>query len=365
MSSPTRHFPANYAEARARLHEAARAAGLAVESIAHPLAGAQGEALALDIVRDGPADAERVLFLSSACHGVEGFCGSGAQVAALHDAAWRQQARDAGVAVVYLHALNPHGFSHLRRVTNENVDLNRNFHDFSQPLPRNQAYAQIHAMLLPKAWPPTAEDQATLMAWVAQHGQRAFQGAMSGGQHEFPDGLFFGGTAPTWSNLAVREALRRHGRLAKKAAWIDFHTGLGPQGVGERIYAGPNVPADIARAKAWWDGGGRTPVVSFYDGSSTSAVLTGLMFTAAAEECPGAEWTGLAMEYGTEPFDVVGEALRADHWLHLHPEAPTAQAEAIHRQVRDAFYTDTEEWKDKVLAQGFEAMHQAVSGLAG
>ena len=37
-----------------------------------------------------------LLIVSSACHGVEGYCGSGVQVFALHDAEWREKARDAG-----------------------------------------------------------------------------------------------------------------------------------------------------------------------------------------------------------------------------------------------------------------------------
>jgi hypothetical protein len=37
------------------------------------------------------------------------------QVAALRDAAWRARAAEAGVAVLYIHALNPYGFSHIRR----------------------------------------------------------------------------------------------------------------------------------------------------------------------------------------------------------------------------------------------------------
>ena len=78
--------------------------------------------------------ADKLLLLSSACHGVEGHCGSGVQIFALHDAEWRAKARAQGVAVLYVHALNPHGFSHGRRVTHENVDINRNFLDFSKPL---------------------------------------------------------------------------------------------------------------------------------------------------------------------------------------------------------------------------------------
>ena len=61
--------------------------------------------------------AKAVLVVSSACHGVEGFCGSGVQVALLRDAAWHEEAQAAGVAVVYIHGLNPYGFSWWRRTT--------------------------------------------------------------------------------------------------------------------------------------------------------------------------------------------------------------------------------------------------------
>ena len=85
----------------------------------------------MDVARDGPRNAKALLVVSSACHGVEGFCGSGVQVALLEDADWHRAAPDAGVAVLYVHGLNPWGFSWWRRTTHENVDLNRNFRDFS------------------------------------------------------------------------------------------------------------------------------------------------------------------------------------------------------------------------------------------
>ncbi|HOU65623.1 MAG TPA: phosphoenolpyruvate--protein phosphotransferase [Thermomonas sp.] len=70
------------------------------------------------------------------------------QVHALHDGEWLDKARSQDVALLFIHALNPHGFSFGRRVTHENVDLNRNFHDFSRPLPGNPAYRDLHALLL-------------------------------------------------------------------------------------------------------------------------------------------------------------------------------------------------------------------------
>ena len=357
-------FSQTYAEARAKFLAAADAAGLDAQAHVHPLRGQHGEELALDVVRDGPTDAPSVLVISSACHGVEGFCGSGVQVALLADATLRQRAHASGVALLYLHALNPHGFSWWRRVTHENVDLNRNFQDFSQPLPHNAAYDAIAHLLLPAQWPPTPEVQQAMRDWIGQHGARAWQTAVTGGQYHHPEGLFFGGHNPTWSQQAIRHVLQDHGQRCRRMGWIDLHTGLGPSGVGERIHAGPDEPTAIARARAWWGGPDGRGVTSIYDGSSASSRLTGLMWEVGPQVCPQAEHTGLALEYGTLPVDQMLQALRADQWAENHPELPPAQRDAIRRQTRDAFYTDTDAWKQQVLDQAAEAVSQAVTGLA-
>jgi hypothetical protein len=363
-SGGAQFFAQSYEEARGKFVEAARQAGLSVESKLHPGRGAGGEELAMDVARDGDAGADKLLVVSSGCHGVEGFCGSGVQVAALQDNAWREHARRQGVAVLYIHALNPYGFSHLRRATRENVDLNRNFHDFSKPLPVNEAYREVRPLLQPEQWPPPPAHMAAVMEYVARHGEAAFQAAVTRGQHEFADGLFFGGTSPTWSNLMLREVLRAHGGRAGRIAWIDIHTGLGRSGVGERIFAGRDDAAAVARARQWWGGGGATPVTSIYDGSSTSAFLTGMMFTSAYDECPQAEYTGIALEYGTISMLETLQAMQAEHWLHFHPAAAPALAAHIKRQMKDAFYTDTGEWKRQVLEQARQALLQAADGLA-
>ena len=353
------HFAQSYAEARSKFLAAARAAGLAVESHAHPLAGRDGEPLAMDVARFGAADATSLLIVSSACHGVEGFCGSGVQHALLTDPAWHAQAAAAGVAVLYIHALNPHGFSWWRRVTQENVDLNRNFHDFTAALPRNAGYDELAPYLVPDEWPPTPGNEAHVAAFIAKNGDKGFQAAVSGGQHDHPQGLFFGGRAPTWSNASFRAVLRQHARQCQRIGWIDLHTGLGPNGHGELIYAGRDDATTVALARAWWG----PQVTSIYDGTSTSAPLTGLMCAAVYEECPQAVYTGIALEYGTLPTQEVIHALRADHWLHAHPEASDEQRRAIKQQVRDAFYIDTDVWKRQIVEQGFVAARAAAVGL--
>ena len=174
----------------------------------------------MDVALLGTPEATGILVLTSATHGVEGYCGSGVQVGLMHDDGFLRAARDARVAVLFVHAVNPHGFSHGRRVNEDNVDLNRNFRDFATPAPVNAAYADVHPLLLPATWPPAPENEAAIGGYLAEHGVRAFQAAVSGGQYAFPDGLFFGGTRPAWSNVTLRAVLRRH-VVAAPAAGLD------------------------------------------------------------------------------------------------------------------------------------------------
>ncbi len=360
MTDTPSSFSQSYAQAREKFWHAAHTAGLQVDANVHPLPGREGETLAMDVVLDGAPDAQSLLVISSACHGVEGFCGSGVQVHALQNTAWREAARARGVAVLYIHALNPHGFSHVRRVTHENVDINRNFQDFSQPLPDNPAYREIEPLLLPDVWPPDAANVAATQQYINDRGMKAFQAAISKGQHEFPEGLFFGGKAPTWSNLTLRKVLQKYAQRCQRLAWIDLHTGLGPSGVGERIFACADDAQAFARAQSWWGQG----ITSIYDGSSSSPRLTGLMWMAAYQECPQAQYTGIALEYGTQAPDRVIFALRGDHWLQGHPEAPAALHRHIKQDLMDAFYVDTDAWRTQIVDQAMEAMRQAVTGLS-
>ena len=360
MTHASGHFSQSYQEARAKFLAAAEACGLDPQSHLHPMLGRDGEALAMDVVLDGARDARSLLIVSSGCHGVEGFCGSGVQTMLLRDAAFRRAAAQARVAVLYIHALNPYGFSWWRRTTHENVDLNRNFHDFSQPLPRNLGYDELAAALVPASWPPSDDVNAIMQRFLDVHGLAAVQAAISGGQYDHPQGVFYGGRNPTWSHTALRHVLQDHATRCERLGWIDVHTGLGPSGVGERIFACNDDAVALQRARAWWG----DAVTSIYDGSSSSAPLQGLMWLAAYQECAQAEYTGIALEYGTLPIMQMMDALRADQWAENHPDAPAAKLAQIKQQTRDAFYTDSDEWKARVAEQALDAALGGVRGLA-
>jgi predicted RNase H-like nuclease len=95
-----------------------------------------------------------------------------------------------------------------------------------------------------------------------------------------------------------------------------------------------------------------------------STQVRGTIGSAAYEEAPQAEFTGMALEYGTYPPEMVMQALRADQWMQNHPAQAVSQREAIRRQLRDVFYVDATDWKEQVFEQGREAAWQAVQGLS-
>src|SRR3981189_917357 len=86
MTSISECFSESYAEARPKFCSAAAAAGGSIRSWFNPKAhGPNGELLYLDTARFGAADAPNMLVLIAGTHGVEGHCGSGAEIARLRN----------------------------------------------------------------------------------------------------------------------------------------------------------------------------------------------------------------------------------------------------------------------------------------
>ncbi|MDD0809027.1 M14 family metallopeptidase [Curvibacter sp. RS43] len=356
----SRHFSLTYAQARTQFLAAAEGRG-ALQSWVHPQQlGASGEVLAMDVLRLGPASAQRLLVVTSGLHGVEGFCGSGCQLALLHDSDLLARAERAGVALLLVHAVNPYGFSHRCRVNEDGIDLNRNFLDFSQPLPVNAGYAELHPHLLPEAWPPSLAQEEALALAEVRLGSAGWRDALSSGQSSHPDGVFYSGLGPAWSNTTLRQVLREHGAGCDQVGWIDVHTGLGPEGHGEKIFAGRNQAADLARARACWG----ADVFSPFEGDSCTTVVRGSAAQILDQECPQALPLSLGLEFGTRPFDEVLWAMRLDQWLNRHPDAPASEREAGRQRVRSAFYIDTPEWRGMVTGQTRVAVLQALAALA-
>ena len=353
------YFSTDYHDARGKFLDASRAAGAVLDELRCPAPGPRGEALFADVAWHGPADAAAVLVTLSATHGAEGFCGSGVQVGWLR--AGLQDELPEGVALMQIHAINPHGFAWLRRVTEDNVDLNRNFVDHARPYPRNAGYEALRDVLCPEEWNDAviAETQAALDAYAEANGARALQSAVSSGQYGDAEGIFFGGNRDTWSRATLEGIFRDKLARAKRVAVIDYHTGLGPRGYGERICVHEPDSANLATARAWYEDDITSPAL----GTSSSVELNGFNVTGMQASAPEAEMVVIALEYGTLPSPRVHLSLRADNWLHVHGEPDSTKGRAIKGQIRDAFYQDADDWKEMVWERGIETQRLALRGL--
>ncbi|MFQ5468273.1 MAG: M14 family metallopeptidase [Kiloniellaceae bacterium] len=359
--SVSAYFSKDYTEARRKFLDAAAGAEARLAHHPCPAPGPGGEALFTDTAWIGPADAACVLVTVSATHGVEGFCGSGVQVgwfeAGLH------KDMPPGTALLAIHAINPHGFAWLRRVTEDNVDLNRNFVDHDQPYPLNAGYEELHEAICPTDWDDAtiAATREVFAAYVEAHGTRALQSAISAGQYSHADGLFFGGNAPTWPRTALLAILAAQLGQAQRVAVVDYHTGLGPRGHGERICVHRPDSDGLARAGNWYN----EDITSPYLGSSSSVELHGVNLDGLEAALPHAQVTSVALEYGTLPTEEVKLALRADNWLHVHGDPASPKGRGIKAQIRAAFYQDADDWKQMIWERGLETQRLALKGLNG
>ena len=359
--SVAEYFSPDYASARERFRSAAaRAAAATVSHVLPEHRGPAGETLSLDVARLGAADAQSALLVIVGTHGVEGLAGSGCAVGLLEDRL--HEALPANGCLVLLHAINPYGFAWLRRVTEDGVDLNRNFVDFSKPLPSSKAYEPLHDWLVPKAWEGEVRQAAdtALGAHVQKHGVATLQAAISSGQYTRPGGLFYGGVRETWSALTLLRTLREVlPATVRRLAVLDLHTGLGPPAYGELILDAAD-PKARERALRWYG----SDVRDLSAGESVSPRLTGTMARGIERARPDLELTFGALEFGTQPVMQVLTALRADHWLHGHGGGDPAAAVQIRRQMRDAFYTDTAAWQAAVYGRTADMAFRALRGLA-
>lgn len=357
---PHSPFSASFAGARETFTEAAEAAGAVLSAHDHPERGPDGGALSTDVAWIGPADAQAVLVMVSGTHGVEGHCGSGAQVDWLRRGEAARLAT--GCAALLIHAINPYGFAWSRRVTQENVDLNRNFIDFARPLPENPEYDRLAEAVKPRFWTEVTRkaSRETLLAYARENGFAALVQALSGGQYAHADGIFYGGRAETWSRRTLTTIFRERLSSAADIGMIDYHTGLGPQGYAEQIVSAAPDTEECRRAVLWHG----LSATSIHGGQSVSAKLAGDWLDAAPKLLAHARVTGIALEYGTVDTGLVMDALRADNWVHAHGDPLSPEGQAIKAQIRDAFYVDTDLWRGMVLGQSLVATRQAMAGLA-
>ncbi|MBX4917460.1 M14 family metallopeptidase [Rhizobium bangladeshense] len=349
-------FSDTYFEARTRFLDATK-----VQSYRSSHSGPEGQPLSTDVAYLGDPDADNLLVSIAGTHGVEGYCGSAAQLCLL-----RSQLADSlggSVGILLIHALNAYGFAWDRRVTAEGCDLNRNFVNFSKPLPENPGYDELADQLVPSdlSAESLAVAEQAIAEFRATHGEAAFQTARKKGQYSRPEGMFFGGTRPS-EPREILESICRDYRVAERqnVIIIDYHTGLGPYGYGELQTETSSGLEGYHRA---FDIFG--PSVTSPDlGTSSSVAITGTQDEFWQDEL-GSRHTYVCLEFGTFSPDKGREVLRDDHWLFAyHPDqANTEIGKRIRNATREHYNPARPDWQEMVLSRCDQVHRQALAAL--
>ncbi|MER8785500.1 M14 family metallopeptidase [Mesorhizobium sp. M1006] len=322
--------------------------------------GPSGESLNTDASYFGPADAKKLLILVSGTHGPEGYIGSAAQLLFLQ--AKFLERLPSSTAVLFVHALNCYGFAWDRRVTAEGVDLNRNFVDFSKPLPSNPGYEELAEYFVPAdiSEEGLKRAEAAFAAYQARHGELKLREARGSGQYTHPGGLFYGGTEPTEARRTLEEITKEFNVAARdEVIIIDYHTGLGPYGYGELQCEQSSGLSGYERAVSIFGPSVTSPEV----GNSSAEIIPGTQ-DAFWERILGSRHTYIALEFGTYKLNTA--VLRDDHWLFMYrpEEADTERGRQIRRVAKLHYYPQGSDWKEMIAWRSHQVHRQAIEALA-
>lgn len=359
MNLSLNHFSQDYRTARDGLVAATgEAAGWSHEAHRHPLPGLDGEPVFIDVFWRGPAEASHILVITAGTHGVEGFCGSALQSQFVADAPPLPD----DTAVLMIHAVNPYGYSHIRRVNEDNVDINRNFMDFGDGPPENTAYIEVEPLLNPAELPDGRIDEIVgeLMKLNETMGFLQFLKVVSGGQYAFSRGLQFGGREPAWSRRTVEAIWKAKLAKAGIVVQLDVHTGLGPKATGTLMMAADPGEPHHALAQEWFGDMMITPRPKTREETILGGYLNG-----GLERTMSDAWViPMTLEFGTEPPEAVLAAMIEENWLVHHGDIESPRGQAIKARLRDVFLPADDEWRRAILARGRQVFSDALTNLA-
>ncbi|MEZ4316761.1 MAG: DUF2817 domain-containing protein [Myxococcota bacterium] len=352
-------FSPDYLESRRRFLELAEGLGAEMES--HPLRsnGPDGAPLTIDVAWFGSRKAERIVVVTSATHGVEGFMGAAVQQHLLSDL----PELDEGVAFVLVHAINPYGYAFVRRVNEDNVDLNRNFlREGESYTGAPEGYAELDGMLNPRK-PPSRWTPKTFplraIPQIARHGLGTVKSIVAGGQYAFPKGVFFGGAAKSNTMEILEAQIPRWFGHARHVLVVDFHTGLGTPGTYKLLIDhAPDTQRTAWLAEQFGD------VVQPWDaGEGVAYQIRGGFGTWVKSLLPEVEIDVLCAEFGSVHVLKVITALTAENRAHQwgRPDDPTTKmAKSL---LMEAFAPSDPSWRDTVVERGRRIVEQALAAV--
>jgi Protein of unknown function (DUF2817) len=349
------YYSPDYFTAKARFVAACERLGFEVHSLPVDAPSPTDEPLTIEVAVAGAPRATSALVVSSGVHGVEGFFGSAVQLAFLEGLPpdWRPPPE---TSLVFIHALNPFGFAWQRRFNENNVDLNRNFllseQEYSGAPPLAGTFRQALMRQANRMRFGAATSRMALLAW--RHGVRSFWETLPVGQYEFPDWLFFGGSARSQSAELLHDLLPSLLEGCAEVVHLDYHTGLGRWGECKLLLS----ELDSTENVEWWKAHFGAEHVVEANGAKRAYEIRGGFGTWLQAQFPESRYRFATAEFGTYSGMRVIRALADElHWHgKLGAKFPDHQARS---RLTEMFVPRNRQWRIVSLRRGVELIQRA------
>jgi len=360
-------FPSSYEASRARFIqdvESLRARWAESRLETHPLK--VDPSLSIDWLWAEPQKKEKLVIVSTAQHGIEGYVGSAMLKVFMDEFAPSIDPEKAGLLLV--HTINPWGMKHNRKVNENGVDLNRNFilnGVFDKSI--NPDFSKLRQFLAPEYPARSFSIESlffagrTIKALITEGASSLTRAALLG-QYLTPRAMYYGGEhheeqTKVTINL-LREALKKY----QTVIHLDMHSGYGPRYLMS-LTVFPLEPLTSAELSAKFN----YPLVlrgdheEFY---ATNGDMTGYLYELRSTEFPDKQVFATAFEFGT-----YGESLLArirslrtmvfESQLHWHGAVDKLTEAKIRHEFQELYFPAEEKWREKALAdcrQAFEGI---------
>ncbi|MGD8991293.1 MAG: M14 family metallopeptidase [Desulfobacterales bacterium] len=315
--------------------------------------------LTIDLFYLPAIDTSKLIIISCAVHGVEGFAGSAVQRMFMQEILPKVNLSDTGI--VLIHAVNPYGFKYVRRVTENNVDLNRNS-DVDRALfsSKNEGYSRLVEFLNPREEVNMGSMGNRLFfirsaLKILQESMKSLRQSVLQGQYEFEKGIFFGGKEFEPQVRLIQSALAATISDYDAILGIDLHTGWGAKNT-LHLFPNPVKNQDV-----------RSAMESIFDGyqidwgdTEDFYTTTGDFSDFIGKIVPGKFYMPMSFEYGTMDSHTTMGSLRSLHNMIIenqgfHYGYKTKNDELeVKKRFREMYFPSSDEWRTAVIRQARE-----------
>ncbi len=295
----------------------------------------------------------KIIVMSSGVHGVEGFTGSAVQMFFMDKYINEQLLNN--TAILIIHSVNPYGFKYNRRVTENNVDLNRNS-DINKDLykSKNEGYTQIVDFVNPKGKVDCeSSDNKFFFIFaikkIIKASMKVLRQAVLQGQYEYSNGLYYGGSD---SEPQIKKLVPVIDSICKPYNTIfaiDLHTGYGER---DRLHLFPNPAKEPVRKL----------MTDIFEGfkidwgdSDNFYTVTGDFVGYIGKINKDKIFIPIAFEFGTMNSSQTIGSIKSLHVMILENQGAhygyksKTDSLKVQKDIREMYYPSSEKWRTNVI----------------